>query len=145
MTEEEPRKIKPREDLVLKGEVYQVIGAAMDTHRILGPGFLEAVYQEALTIEFLRHGVPFQAQAPLRIQYREGFLEKRYFADFLAFDQIIVEIKCLPRLGPAEIAQLLNYLRATSQPLGLLINFGSTGKLEWKRLANTTASSSRPL
>jgi GxxExxY protein len=117
MTEEGPRKKSPIcEDLILGEEAYKVIGAAMDTHRILGPGFLEAVYQEALAIELQRHGVPFQGQVPLKIQYRDRFLEKRYIADFVVFDQIIVEIKCLAKLGSAETAQLLNYLRATGNP-----------------------------
>lgn len=132
-----------RGDLLFAEEVYQVVGAAMDTHRILGPGFLEAVYQEALALEFSRHGIPFEAQAPLRVHYRDTVLERRYVADFVVFGQIIVEIKCLPRLGSPETAQLLNYLRATGHPLGLLINFGAPGKLEWKRLAHT-AEPSRP-
>lgn len=146
MNEEGSRNQKPkRHDLILKDEAFKIIGAAMEAHRILGPGFLEAVYQEALAIEFARYDIPFQAQAPLRIAYRETILGKRYFADFLAFDQILVEIKCLPRLGPPETAQLINYLRATNLPLGLLINFGAQGKLEWKRLANSLAIPSRPL
>ncbi|HXC18159.1 MAG TPA: GxxExxY protein [Holophagaceae bacterium] len=145
MTNEGPRKMLTRDDLLFTEEVYQVVGAAMDVHRILGPGFLEAVYQEALAIELERHGIPFVAQVPLKIAYRDGFLEKRYIADFIVHGQIIVEIKSLPRLGTTETAQILNYLRATSQPLGLLINFGAAGKLEWKRLANTSGGPSRSL
>ena len=146
MTEEGPRKLTAKADGILFAEeAFQIIGAAMDAHRILGPGFLEAVYQEALVLEFKRRGLPFQAQAPLKIRYREGFLEKQYIADFVLFDQVIVEIKGLPRLGGPETAQVLNYLRATGHPLGLLINFGSQGKLEWKRLANTRQAPSRSL
>lgn len=130
-------------NLIFKEEVFKTMGAAMDVHRILGPGFLEPVYQEALAVELIRQEVPFKAQSPLKIRYRDGFLEKRYIADFIVFDQIIVEIKALPKLGVTETAQLLNYLRVTELTLGLLINFGADGKLEWKRLANTHPS--RPL
>jgi GxxExxY protein len=145
MTDEGPRKKLTRDDLLFTEEVYQIVGAAMDVHRLLGPGFLEAVYQEALAIEFGLHGIPFTAQPSLKIAYRDGFLEKKYIADFITHGQIIIEIKSLPRLGSAETAQLLNYLRATNRPLGLLINFGAAGKLEWKRLANTNQGPSRPL
>lgn len=142
---EGPLKKAPEADLLFKEEVFHIVGAAMDAHRILGAGFLEPVYQEALSLELKRRDIPFAAQVPLRIQYRDGFLEKRYVADFVVHEQIIVEIKALPKLGPAETAQLLNYLRATRLALGLLINFGAQGKLEWKRLASTLTAPSRPL
>lgn len=119
-------------------EMYQVVGATIEVHKHLGCGFLEAVYQEALYRELTSQRIPFQAQVPLRIHYKDDFLEKYYITDFLAFDQILVEIKSIAHLGTLEIAQILNYLKATSLPVGLLINFGSVGKFEWKRFANTS-------
>lgn len=124
-------------DLLYKSEVYAVIGAAMEVHSVLGRGFLEAVYQEAFAIELTQRGIPFVAQQPLHIWYKEQCLEKMYIADFVAFDHIVIEIKALECLSSREEAQLLNYLKATGYDLGLLINFGSPGKLEWKRMART--------
>jgi GxxExxY protein len=120
-------------ELLLKDEVYAIVGAAMEVHRILGPGFLEAVYQEALEIECTRRDIPFESQKLLPIYYKGQKLAKEYFADLLCYDQIIVEIKALDRLTGKEESQLLNYLKATGLRVGILINFGSSGTLEWKR------------
>jgi GxxExxY protein len=124
-------------ELLYKEEVYAVIGAAIDVHKELGSGFLEAVYQEAFEIELATREVPFTAQYELRIAYKGRYLRKTYIADFFVFDSIIVEIKALERLTSREEAQLLHYLKATGMKLGLLINFGSIGRLEWKRMALT--------
>jgi GxxExxY protein len=124
-------------DLIYRDEVYAIVGAAMEVHSVLGPGFLEAVYQEALEIEFEARKLPFVAQQELRIAYKGRFLKKTYVADFYAFEDIIVEIKALERLTSNEVAQLLNYLNATGAKVGVLINFGSIGRLEWKRMART--------
>jgi GxxExxY protein len=121
-------------DLLFREEVFAIVGAAIDVHRHLGPGFLEPVYQETLGIEFANRGIPFESQRILQIIYKGRPLTKTYIADFVCYGQIIVEIKALPKLTEAEEAQLLNYLKATGLRLGLLINFGSIGKLEWKRL-----------
>jgi len=119
--------------LILKDEVYAVIGAAIVVHRELGSGFLEPVYQEALERELRSRGIPFVAQAPLVIHYKGERLNKEYQADFICYGQIVVEIKALDGLGGREESQILNYLKATGLRVGLLINFGSTGKLEWKK------------
>jgi GxxExxY protein len=124
-------------ELLYKEEVYAVIGAAMEVHTVLGSGFLEPVYQEALEIELTTHGIPFEPQKELRIFYKGRYLNKMYIADFVVFDAIVVEIKALDRLTSREEAQLLNYLKATGFSVGILINFGSIGKLEWKRMAFT--------
>jgi GxxExxY protein len=121
-------------ELLCKDEVFAIVGAAMEVHRELGPGFLEAVYQEATEIELLARAVPFVPQASLRVSYKGQLLKKEYLADLLCYGQIVVEIKALDRLSTREEAQLLNYLKATGLRVGLLINFGSVGKLEWKRL-----------
>lgn len=119
--------------MLLRDEVYSIIGAAIEVHRELGSGFLEAVYQEALEIELVARKIPFEAQKPLIIYYKGQRLNKEYIADLACFDQIIVELKAIDQLSGKEEAQLLNYLKATGIRIGLLINFGSIGKLEWKR------------
>lgn len=101
----------------------------------LGCGFLEAVYQEVMEIELEENGIPFESQKRIQISYRGIILEKEYVADFLCFEKIIVEIKAIKKITEIEEAQLLNYLKATKLPLGLIVNFGGK-KLEWKRYAN---------
>jgi len=123
-------------ELILKDEVYAVVGAAMEVSNELGTGFLEAVYQEALGIELAERQVPFVQQEPIRICYKGRKLVKEYIPDFLCFGQVVVEIKALKQLTSVEDAQLLNYLKATGKPVGVLLNFG-TPKLEWKRMAFT--------
>ena len=122
--------------LILKDEVFAIIGAAIEVHRELGPGFLEAVYQEAMETELRARQIPFEAQKPIRVRYKERLLTNQYFADLVCFEQIIIELKALNRLSGNEEAQILNYLKATRFRLGLLINFGSHGRLEWKRYIN---------
>ena len=120
-------------ELILKEEVFAIVGAAIEVHRELGPGFLEAVYQEALEMEIKERGIPFEPQKPLRISYKGKTLNKEYVADLVCYGQVIVELKALDRLSGNEEAQILNYLKATGLKVGVLINFGSHGKLEWKR------------
>ncbi len=120
-------------ELLYKEEVYEIIGAAIEVHKELGPGFLEAVYQEALEIELGSRSISFHSQKCLEIFYKDRRLNKEYIADFICYDKIIVEIKALEKLSGKEEAQILNYLKATGLRVGLLINFGSHGRLEWKR------------
>ena len=119
--------------LILKDEVYAIAGAAIEVHRELGPGLLESVYQEAMKLELSARSVPFEAEKPISIEYKGQRLSQKYFADLVCFEQIIVELKALSRLSGSEQAQVLNYLKATGFKVGVLINFGSRGKLEWKR------------
>ncbi len=116
--------------LILKEEVYAIVGAAMDVYNELGAGFLEQVYQEAFEIELSLRNIPFEAQKELPIYYKEHRLKKSYFADFVDYDKIVVEIKALDRLTSKEESQLLHYLKATGFEVGLLINFGAANKLE---------------
>ena len=116
-----------------KEEVFKVVGAGMEVYNELGPGFLEAVYQEALELEFLRQGISYEVQKPLTITYKGQRLQKSYVADFLVDGKIIVEIKALDHLSGTEEAQILNYLKVTGQRVGVLLNFGNGHKLEWKR------------
>ncbi len=123
-------------ELIFRDEVFSIIGAAVEVHKELGPGFLEAVYQEALEIELAARGIPFEEQKTIRIRYKGNTLNKEYVADLLCFGKIIVELKALDRLSGSEKAQIINYLKATGLKCGVLINFGSCGKLEWKRFVN---------
>ncbi len=119
--------------MLFRDEVFAIVGAAMDVHSELGSGFLEAVYQEAFEKELSNRQIPFDSQCPIAIFYKGVPLNKKYKADFICYDGIMVEIKAINKLSGVEKAQLLNYLKATGLKLGLLINFGSTGRLEWKR------------
>ena len=120
-------------ELLLKDEVFAIVGTAIEVHRELGPGFLEAIYQEAMKIESADRGLPFEPQKPLTIQYKDRQLAKTYVADLMYFGQIVVELKALERLSSREEAQILHYLKATGLRVGVLINFGSVGRLEWRR------------
>jgi len=121
-------------ELIYKEEVFAIIGAALKVHSELGPGFLEPVYQEATEIEMGWRQIPFVAQQHLSIYYCGQKLQKGYIPDLICYEKIIVELKALDRLSGQEEAQVLNYLKATGFKVGVLINFGSHGKLEWKRL-----------
>ncbi len=121
-------------EILFKDEVFAIYGAAIEVHRELGRGFLEAVYQEVLEIELQERGIPSEAQKPLAIHYKGRKLRKEYVADLICYGQIIVELKALDHLSKKEEAQILNYLKATGLRVGLLLNFGSEGKLERQRL-----------
>lgn len=113
-------------------QTYAIIGACMAVHNELGPGFLEAVYQEALAIEFELRNIPFVSEKPLVIYYRGKALSKRYEADFVCHESIVLEIKALGELIPKHHAQTIHYLKATRFERGLLVNFGAP-RLEVKR------------
>ena len=120
-------------ELLYKDEVYSIIGAAMEVHNILGCGFLEPVYQEALEIELKKRKIPYVPQKQLPIYYKDDLLKKTYIADYIAFDKIVIENKAITQLSSLEEAQLLNYMKAGDYELGLLINFGAES-LQWKRM-----------
>jgi len=119
--------------ILFKKESYDIIGAAMEVHKELGPGFLESVYHEALSIEFEYRKIPFISERTLEIVYKQRVLKKYFEADFLCFDHIIVEIKSVTELKNIHKAQVINYLKATKNKLGILINFGKES-LEYERL-----------
>ena len=113
-------------------KTYAIIGAAMEVHRQLGYGFLEAVYQEALGLELQARQIPYQREVELPIFYQGQRLHTSYRADFICYETVIVELKALAKLGGVVEAQIINYLKATGLQTGLLLNFGGKS-LEYKR------------
>jgi GxxExxY protein len=114
-------------------QTYAVIGAAMEVHKHLGHGFLEAVYQEALAWELAARGIPFQREVNLPVRYKEQLLQCSYRADFVCFGEVIVELKAIGQLSGIDEAQTINELKATNLHRALLINFGAPS-LDYKRL-----------
>ena len=119
--------------MVRDERTYKIIGAALEVHKVLGCGFLEAVYQEALNREFSAQEISCKSQPTIQISYKGQPLDKTYQPDFVCFNEVIVEIKAISGLSGIEEAQLINYLKATGLKVGLLLNFGSKS-LEHKRL-----------
>ena len=120
--------------IIHKEESYKIVGAAFKVYNGLGPGFLEAVYQEALEIEFQRQCIPYEREKELKIVYDGVELKQTYKADFVCFGKIIVELKAVSALDDAHRSQVYNYLHATGYKLGLLLNFGSSEELEKERI-----------
>lgn len=114
-------------------QTHAVIGAAMEVHRQLGSGFLEAVYQEALAIEMKRQGISFQREVELPIRYKGRVLGCTYRPDFICYEALIVELKSINELGRIEQSQVINYLKASGLERAVLLNFGASS-LEYKRL-----------
>ena len=123
--------------LIYKNEVYNIIGACMEVYNLLQCGLSEAIYQEALEIELTLRNIPFAREVPLKVYYKGYKLRKAYIADFVCYDNIIVELKAVDALANEHTAQILNYLHITRFPLGVLVNFGDKNKLDWCRFANT--------
>lgn len=116
-----------------KEQSYAINGAAMNVYNTLGHGFLEAVYQEALELEFIKRGIPYEREKELKISYEGKELRQTYKADFVCYGDIIVELKAVAHLDDSHRSQVFNYLKATGFKLGLLYNFGHYNGLEWER------------
>ena len=137
-------QIMEREEIQLGGahamdtrdpKSYAIIGAAMEVHRVLGPGLLEAVYEEALSLEFREREIAFEEQAPIEVRYKHHVLAQTYRADFVCYGGVLIELKAIKRLTDIERAQIINYLKVTGMKTGLLLNFGSAS-LEYERFKN---------
>ena len=105
----------------------------MHVYNVLGPGFLEAVYQEALELEFQKRGIPYEREKELKIYYEGVELKQTYRADFVCYGCVIVELKAVAELDDGNRSQVYNYLKATGYRLGLLFNFGHYDGLEYER------------
>lgn len=124
--------------ILYKEESFKIIGACMKVHSTLGSGFLEAVYEEAIEKEFDIQKIPYKKQVKLELYYNDQKLKKHYRADFVCYDNIILEIKAVSQIPSVFNAQLKNYLKCTNMELGMLINFG-TSSLTYKRIINPKA------
>src|SRR6185503_15324363 len=124
-------------EILYKDESYRIVGACFEVYNEKGCGFLEPVYQECMELEFGMQTLPFQAQRELPLAYKRKPLKQKYRPDFVCFDKIILELKVAEKLADEHVAQVLNYLNATGYELGLLVNFGSHPKLEYKRIVRT--------
>lgn len=123
-------------ELLHASEVFSIQGAIFEVNRAMGPGFLEAVYQECLALEFAARAIPFRAKPPLALAYKGTPLRQTYEPDFVCFESVIVELKAGRDLAPEHRAQVLNYLRATGLRVGLLVHFGPALKARVERLVH---------
>ena len=125
------------ENFPFKKETYNIIGVCMEVQKILGFGFSEAVYKDAMQIEFIENGIPNDKETELKVYYKGQVLKHKFFADFICYENIIVEVKsCDKGITDDYIAQTLNYLRVSGNSVGLIINFGKR-RLEYKRLISS--------
>lgn len=121
-------------DIIYKEECYKIIGLCMDVHNELGKGFMEIVYKDALEVEFRRNGIPFEREKEFNIEYKGEVLPHSFYADFVVYDKIILEIKAVNKIAEEFLKQSLNYLSVSKIKLALLINFGEKS-LVYKRIA----------
>jgi GxxExxY protein len=116
-----------------KEESYQLIGICMEVHRVLGRGLLEVLYKDALEYEFRVHKIPFVREKPFEVHYKGMTLPHLFYADFMVFENIILEVKGLSAIVDEHIKQTLNYMAIAKAKIGYVVNFGNES-LEYKRL-----------
>ncbi len=126
-------KNKTMTDLIYKEEAYKIIGICMEVHNNLGPGFLEIVYKDALEYEFRKANVPFEREKMYEVKYKDVILPHKFYADFVVFDKIILEVKAVNTIANEFIALAINYLKVSNNNLALIVNFGEL-KLNYKRI-----------
>lgn len=120
-------------NLIYKEEYYKVVGLCMEVHRILGGGLLEIVYKDALEYEFKQHQIPFEREKEFVVEYKNIILPHRFYADFVVYDNIILEVKAISGIIDVHIAQTLNYMKLAKSRLGIIANFHNS-TLQQKRL-----------
>lgn len=120
-------------ELIYPTESFQIIGKCMEVHRELGHGFLEIVYKDAVELLFKQNGILFEREKEYQVIFKNIVLPHKFYADFVIFDKIILEVKAVKNLTEEHIAQTINYLKVSGNSLGLLVNFGR-GSLESKRI-----------
>ncbi|MBP7865388.1 MAG: GxxExxY protein [Acidobacteria bacterium] len=124
-------------ELIYPEECYRIVGAAFEVYNRMGCGFLEAVYQECLEIEFKFQGIPHEVQPAFHPDYRGTQLRREFRPDFTCYGKILVEIKSVSELVDAHVSQALNALHAAKYRLGILLNFGHHPQLEYQRIVLT--------
>ncbi len=120
-------------NLILKEEAYSIIGTCMEVHNNLGPGFLEIVYKDALELEFFRTGIFYEREKEYSVNYKGVILRHNFYADFVVYNEIILEIKAKSGIAEEDIARAINYLKVSGKRLALIVNFGEL-KLNYKRI-----------
>ena len=120
-------------NIILKQESYTLMGICMEVHNQLGAGFLEIVYKDALEYEFRRAGIPFEREKMYEVRYKDVILSHKFYADFVVFDSIILEVKGVNAISDSAIAQAINYLKVSNNPLAIIANFGEL-RLNYKRI-----------
>ena len=111
-------------EIILKEESYKIVGACLEVHKELGFGFKEIIYKDALEIEFQDLGIPYQREKSYKIEYKGRILQRRYAADFVIYDSIVLEVKAMPLIINNFVLQTRNYLKASGIRLGIIANFG---------------------
>lgn len=119
-----------------KNENYEIVGLCMEVHRLLGPGLLEIVYKDALEIEFKNHNIPYEREKEYAVEYKGVILPHKFFADFVVYSDIILEVKSIKEISNDHLAQTLNYMKLADTPVGIIANFQNKS-LVHKRLINT--------
>ena len=119
-----------------KNENYEIVGLCMEVHRILGPGLLEIVYKDALEIEFKNNNIPYEREKEYLVEYKGIILPHKFYADFIVYEDIILEIKSIKEISNDHLAQTLNYMKLADTPVGIIANFQNKS-LVHKRLINT--------
>ena len=119
-----------------KNENYEIVGFCMEVHRILGPGLLEIVYKDALEIEFKSNNIPYEREKEYNVEYKGIILQHKFYADFVVYDDIILEVKSVKEISNDHLAQTLNYMKLADTPIGIIANFQNKS-LVHKRLINT--------
>ncbi len=120
-------------ELILKEEAYRIIGICMEVHNHLGAGFLEIVYKDALEYEFRCNGIPHEREKEYLVHYKGAILPHRFYADFVVYDTIILEVKCKSAIAEEHVAQAINYLKVSGNKLALVVNYGGVS-LNYKRI-----------
>lgn len=121
------------QDLHLKQETHKIIGTCMEVHRHLGHGFLEIVYKDAIEYEFRQREIPYEREKRYDVKYKDVWLPHNFFADFVVYDEVILEVKATDGISDEFIARTINYLKVSGNKVALIVNFGRES-LEWKRL-----------
>lgn len=120
-------------DLIYKEEAFKIIGICMHIHKALGMGLKEINYKDAMEIDFIEAGITFKREQKFIVKYKDKVLRNPYYADFVVFDSLVIEVKSVSAIIDTHLAQALSYLAVSGMKLALLINFGERS-LTWKRI-----------